>query len=84
MVKGDLVVQHKLETAAEWEAHTEPNAPKDWLFGEPADPPSPVASASQHATRSLQRARARVHPLRAQSWKYTPRGAGRLRRSNRH
>jgi hypothetical protein len=29
----ETVVQHKLETVAEWEAHTEANAPKDWLYG---------------------------------------------------
>ncbi|KAJ1617069.1 hypothetical protein T492DRAFT_1152100 [Pavlovales sp. CCMP2436] len=28
----DVVVQHKLETTAEWEAHTEAAAPKDWLY----------------------------------------------------
>lgn len=83
MVKGEVSIQHKLETTAEWEAHTESNAPKDWLYGECAYLPakkgvSTALDAARTHTPSPALGRAR---LSVQSSKYTRRGAGRRRPS---
>lgn len=81
MVKAENIIQHKLETLTEWEAHTEQNAPKDWLYGAPARARAcarALATLSAHAHRAIRATRA------IQSWRSMRRGAGQPRRFSLH
>lgn len=79
----EQVIQHKLETTAEWEAHTELGAPKDWLYGGFAQfagqpPRQPVFSDPDAAC-----VRVPTSHLASQLWKYMRLGVGRRRLSSR-